>query len=209
MLQIISAASAIRTRCSPPTERIWPPDPQDLPFVMDAFLRINAHGELINDHHFENICRLAEKNPHCSIALWTKRPDIVNRVLRGRSKPGNLILIYSNPKIEQRAGKSGRRPPELHRAALQGLHALLHAGQRGRHHRRKGQEILMAGRKPPFPLGNNLYPRERGRRASDPGRWPPAAGPRTTRRGPQGLGSGAAGPPAGGRRALDLVSCQE
>ena len=74
-------------------------DPQDLPFVADAFMRINAHGELINGTHFENICRFAEKNPHCSVALWTKRPDIVNRVLKGRDKPANLILIYSNPKI--------------------------------------------------------------------------------------------------------------
>jgi hypothetical protein len=76
-----------------------PLDPQDLPFIADAFLRINAHGELINAHHFENICRIAERNPHCAVALWTKRPDIVNRVLAGRAKPANLILIYSNPKI--------------------------------------------------------------------------------------------------------------
>lgn len=73
-------------------------DPAQLPFVADAFLRINAHGELINDIHFENICRLAERNPHCSVALWTKRVDIVRRVLRGRDKPANMILIYSNPK---------------------------------------------------------------------------------------------------------------
>jgi len=84
-----------------------PIDPQDLPFVVDAFLRINAHGELINDHHFENVCRIAEKNPHCSVALWTKRPDIVGRVLQGRAKPANLILIYSNPKI----GHIMARPP--------------------------------------------------------------------------------------------------
>jgi hypothetical protein len=76
-----------------------PIDPQDLPFISDAFLRINAHGELINADHFENICRVAEKNPHCTLAVWTKRPDIVNRVLQSRDKPSNLVLIYSNPKI--------------------------------------------------------------------------------------------------------------
>lgn len=76
-----------------------PLNPQDIPFIGDAFLRINAHGELINDIHFENVCRIAERNPHCAVALWTKRPDIVGRVLRGRAKPANLILIYSNPKI--------------------------------------------------------------------------------------------------------------
>jgi hypothetical protein len=76
-----------------------PINPQDIPFISDAFLRINAHGELINADHFENICRVAEKNPHCTLAVWTKRPDIVNRVLQGRDKPSNLVLIYSNPKI--------------------------------------------------------------------------------------------------------------
>jgi len=76
-----------------------PLDPQDIPFIGDAFLRINAHGELINEIHFENVCRIAERNPHCSVVLWSKRPDIVSRVFRGRAKPANLTLIYSNPKI--------------------------------------------------------------------------------------------------------------
>jgi hypothetical protein len=71
-----------------------------IPFIPDAYLRINAHGELINDAHFRNILRIAERNPHCSVALWTKRVDIVRRVLgQWIAKPLNLILIYSNPKI--------------------------------------------------------------------------------------------------------------
>lgn len=73
--------------------------PEDIPFTNDAYLRINAHGELINDTHFENICRIAERNPQTNVALWTKRVDIVRRVIPRRPKPGNLILIYSNPKI--------------------------------------------------------------------------------------------------------------
>ena len=70
-----------------------------IPFVPDAYLRINAHGELINFTHFENICRIAEANPQTAVALWTKRVDIVRKVLACRPKPDNLILIYSNPKI--------------------------------------------------------------------------------------------------------------
>lgn len=81
--------------------------PDQIPFIGDAFLRINAHGELINGNHFENICRIAEANPHCSMVLWTKRTDIVARVLRGRDKPANLTLIYSNPRI----GHIMSRPP--------------------------------------------------------------------------------------------------
>jgi len=71
----------------------------DIPFTNDAYIRINAHGELINCIHFENICRIAEHNPQTVFALWTKRNDIVREELACRPKPANLILIYSNPKI--------------------------------------------------------------------------------------------------------------
>jgi hypothetical protein len=75
-------------------------DQSELPTILDAFLRINAHGELINAMHLENICRIAEHNPHCNVALWTKRKDIVNKLFKNRDKPTNLILVYSNPKVD-------------------------------------------------------------------------------------------------------------
>jgi hypothetical protein len=65
-------------------------DQSELPTILDAFFRINAHGELIN----------AEHNPHCNVAVWTKRKDIVGRMFAKRTKPSNLILIWSNPKID-------------------------------------------------------------------------------------------------------------
>tara|TARA_Y100000996_G_C22535709_1_gene648191 strand:- start:492 stop:1139 length:648 start_codon:yes stop_codon:yes gene_type:complete len=78
---------------------------EDLPFYIHAFMRINAHGELINDNHFINIILIARKNPHCTFALWTKRKDIVNRVFKQYSNshrpPVNLILVYSNPTINK------------------------------------------------------------------------------------------------------------
>jgi len=74
-------------------------DQSELPTLLDAFLRINAHGELINATHLENICRIAEHNPHCNVALWTKRKDLINKMFKTRTKPANLILIFSNPKI--------------------------------------------------------------------------------------------------------------
>jgi len=65
-----------------------------------SVLRVHSIGELINDIHFINIVLIARKNPHCNVALWTKRPDIVKRVFKsGYSKPANLILIYSNPRV--------------------------------------------------------------------------------------------------------------
>ena len=80
-------------------------DDADIPFYIHAFMRINAHGELINDTHFINIILIARKNPHCNFALWTKRKDIINRVIKRYSNdhrpPDNLILVYSNPTINK------------------------------------------------------------------------------------------------------------
>lgn len=61
-------------------------------------MRFHGHGELINDTHFLNLCDIAESNGHCTFALWTKRVDIVrpNR----HHVPENMILVYSNPKID-------------------------------------------------------------------------------------------------------------
>ena len=70
-----------------------------LPTILDAFFRFSAHGELINETHLENLNRIAEYNPHCTFALWTKRKDIVQKYYRHNRKPENMILIYSNPTI--------------------------------------------------------------------------------------------------------------
>ena len=65
-----------------------------------SVLRIHSLGELINDVHFINVILIAKKNSHCTVSIWTKRPDIVRRVLKsGYAKPDNLILIYSNPRV--------------------------------------------------------------------------------------------------------------
>ena len=70
-----------------------------LPRIMSAVFRFSGQGELINDIHFENLCLIAEYNPHCTFALWTKRATIVNKALKKREKPSNLILVFSNSKI--------------------------------------------------------------------------------------------------------------
>jgi len=77
----------------------------DIPKINAAFVRFHGHGELINDTHFLNLCDIAESNGHCTFALWTKRVDIVrpNR----HHVPENMILVYSNPKID----RVMRKPP--------------------------------------------------------------------------------------------------
>jgi len=79
-----------------------------LPTILEAFFRFNAHGELINLVHLENLNRIAKKNPHCSFALWTKRNDLIAKYYATREKPDNLTLIYSNPKVSTIM----RKPPK-------------------------------------------------------------------------------------------------
>ena len=45
-----------------------------------------------------NICL---NQPMTTFTLWTKRANIVSRVLKNRAKPKNLILIYSNKYIDR------------------------------------------------------------------------------------------------------------
>ena len=69
----------------------------DLPVINAAFVRFNGHGELINSNHYQNIIRLAKKNPHTTFTLWTKRASLVRN---GGAVPDNLILVFSNPTID-------------------------------------------------------------------------------------------------------------
>jgi hypothetical protein len=101
--------STYRKNCQPSFQRnsdILSSDREvDIPKINAAFVRFHGHGELINDTHFLNLCDIAESNSHCTFALWTKRVDIVrpNR----HHVPSNMILVYSNPKIDSVL----RKPP--------------------------------------------------------------------------------------------------
>jgi hypothetical protein len=82
-----------------------PLDEDCVPFINAAYFRFDAHGELINRVHFENLILIAKHNPHCNFALWTKRKDIVRLVKRDMEQnfekfPNNLILVWSNPIVD-------------------------------------------------------------------------------------------------------------
>ena len=72
-----------------------------LPIINQAYFRFNGHGELINLNHYKNIINIAKKNPHCTFTLWTKRASIVRQIA---DVPVNLILIFSNPRIDKVIG---------------------------------------------------------------------------------------------------------
>lgn len=68
-------------------------------------IRINAHGELINEFHMINIGTFCQLNPEKVITLYTKRLNIVNKVLDMFNKPKNLIIVYSNPIVDKPINK--------------------------------------------------------------------------------------------------------
>ena len=70
-----------------------------LPNKLNAFFRFSSHGELINNNHLINLINICLKNKHCTFTLWTKRTDIINKVFKEKIKPKNLILIFSNSKL--------------------------------------------------------------------------------------------------------------
>lgn len=87
-------------------------DKKDLPFINDAYFRFNAHGELINSTHLKNLVNIARLNSGTTFALWSKRKGIVKDFFSKNKMPKNLILVYSNPKINNVGIKV---PPFFHK----------------------------------------------------------------------------------------------
>ena len=81
-------------------------DPQDYVAPGTNIVRFNGHGELINMIHLENIFNICEFYSKRTFTLWTKRTNLVHRLLKKRNKPVNLILIYSNPNKQKIEGGS-------------------------------------------------------------------------------------------------------
>lgn len=76
---------------------------QEVPRTNDNIFRFHSYGELINSTHFRNYLTIARENPWTTFALWTKRDNIVNKVLKDEEKPSNLILVYSSTLLDNTA----------------------------------------------------------------------------------------------------------
>jgi len=59
-------------------------------------VRFNAHGELINTYHVQNLVNYALFYPQVTFTLWTKKKALIQSFFNKHKKPDNLILIYSN-----------------------------------------------------------------------------------------------------------------
>lgn len=68
----------------------------EIPIIKNKVFRFSAFGEIGNNIHYANLVNFALHNPDTLFSLWTKRKEIVQRF---KSKPDNLILIYSTPKL--------------------------------------------------------------------------------------------------------------
>ena len=70
---------------------------KELPRIKDKEFRFNAHGELINETHLQNLINIAQCNRQTMFSLWSKRKGLIKNYFDRQKKPSNLILIYSNP----------------------------------------------------------------------------------------------------------------
>lgn len=70
----------------------------ELPRLNYAIARFDSFGEVHNEIHVLNYFNIARKNPETIFGFWTKRKDIIKKVLKMVSKPDNVILIHSSSK---------------------------------------------------------------------------------------------------------------
>ena len=71
----------------------------ELPRPSGNVARLNAHGELINTNHVQNIVNYALFYPKVTFTLWTKKKALIQSFFNKHEKPKNLLLIYSNEVI--------------------------------------------------------------------------------------------------------------
>ena len=72
---------------------------EEMPFLNASIFRIEAYGDLRNEIQAENYLNLIEANPHVQFGWWTKNPWLIARVLKHRTKPENVQIVYSSPYI--------------------------------------------------------------------------------------------------------------
>lgn len=78
-------------------------DEKDIPFInpiLWPLVRFESFGDLINETQVKNFFAIADCNPQCNFALWTKTPDIVASAIgSGAVKPANLIIVISSDQL--------------------------------------------------------------------------------------------------------------
>lgn len=79
---------------------------KDVPLLNNSVFRFESFGDINNGRQFKNFCTIAKVNNHCTFTLWTKNLHVIEREIKsGTGKPGNMIIIYSVPKLNWKATK--------------------------------------------------------------------------------------------------------
>ena len=80
------------------TEKRYPNLVNALERNVDLYQRILLDSELPRLNYAIARFNIARKNPETVFGFWTKRKDIIKKVLKMVSKPANVILIHSSNK---------------------------------------------------------------------------------------------------------------
>lgn len=71
------------------------------PVIFDEIFRLEAFGDINNEIQQINYFNFCYGNPNTIFAQWTKNPWIIDKVIKaGHEKPKNLIIIFSDPRID-------------------------------------------------------------------------------------------------------------
>ena len=77
----------------------------DLPVTTEAFVRLEAFGDISCRNHLINYIRICEKNPQSMFALWTKNYGYLISVFSEYIRPDNLAIVLSSPNIGEELPK--------------------------------------------------------------------------------------------------------
>lgn len=72
------------------------------PALNVLMFRFESFGDLATPEQVINYFQLCRVNPRVSFTLWTKNPWLIQQAIdAGESKPENLIVIYSSPRLNK------------------------------------------------------------------------------------------------------------
>ena len=74
---------------------------RQLPVINASVFRIASVGEIVNLTHALNLIDIINYNPDTLFAWWTKRDNIIRKLLKLVKKPANLILVFSSSIVDK------------------------------------------------------------------------------------------------------------
>lgn len=76
--------------------------PDWLPILNTVYFRGESFGDFASKNAVVNFCNLCKKNPHTTIAVWTKNPGFFYMAFKEVPKPDNMIVVLSSQYINKK-----------------------------------------------------------------------------------------------------------